>query len=94
MSSVGDEMAVGSKRAAKLRAAVDKLSRSRHFRKYLGRPYLRVNLWIWNHLPGFLTCSRLGWMYGAHLHKLVQMRLTRRQSTGTFFFEIARELNS
>ena len=86
MSSVGDEMAVGSKRAAKLRAAVDKLSRSRHFRKYLGRPYLRVNLWIWNHLPGFLTCSRLGWMYGAHLHKLVQMRSTRRQSTGTFFF--------
>ena len=59
---------------------------SKGFRRYLGRPYLHTNLWIWNRLPAFLTSTRLGCLYGIHLHKLVQLRSTRRQYTGTFFF--------
>jgi chemotaxis methyl-accepting protein methylase len=65
---------------------MDKVSRSRRLRKYLGRPYLRGNIWIWNHLPTSLTSSRLGSLYGAHLHRLIQLRSARRQYTGTFFF--------
>ena len=86
MSSAGDEMGVGSKGSGWLHARMDKVSRSRRLRKYLGRPYLRGNIWIWNHLPAFLTCSRLGSLYGAHLHRLIQLRSARRQYAGTFFF--------
>jgi chemotaxis methyl-accepting protein methylase len=79
-------MGVGSKRAGWPHAAVDTVSQSRHLRKYLGRPYLRGNIWFWNHLPASLTSSRLGSLYGAHLHRLIQLRSARRQYTGTFFF--------
>jgi len=79
-------MGVGSKRSGWLHAGMDKVSRSRRLRKYLGRPYLRGNIWIWNHLPTSLTSSRLGSLYGAHLHRLIQLRSARRQYTGTFFF--------
>ncbi|MGB8985132.1 MAG: CheR family methyltransferase, partial [Candidatus Sulfotelmatobacter sp.] len=86
MSSAGDEMGVASRRAGWLHAAVDTVSRSRRLRKYLGRPYLRGNIWLWNHLPASLTSSRLGSLYGAHVHRLIQLRSARRQYTGTFFF--------
>jgi chemotaxis methyl-accepting protein methylase len=79
-------MGAGSRREGWLHAVVDTVSRSRHLRKYLGRPYLRGNIWIWNHLPASLTSSRLGSLYGAHLHRLIQLRSARRQYTGTFFF--------
>ena len=85
MLSADDEMGVGSNGSGWLRAR-DKVSRSRRLRKYLGRPYLRGNIWIWNHLPAFLTSSHLGSLYGAHLHRLIQLRSARRQYTGTFFF--------
>ena len=86
MLSGDDEIGVDSKGSGWLRARIDKVSRSRRLRKYLGRPYLRGNIWIWNHLPAFLTSSRLGSLYGAHLHRLIQLRSARRQYTGTFFF--------
>ncbi len=86
MLSAEDEMGVGPKGSGWLHARVDKVSRSRRLRKYLGQPYLRGNIWIWNHLPAFLTCSRLGSLYGAHLHRLILLRSARRQYTGTFFF--------
>ena len=78
-------MDVDTKKNAWLRAR-DAMSHSKRLRRYLGRPYLRLNLWMWNRLPGFLTSSRLGSLYGAHLHRLIQLRSTRRQYTGTFFF--------
>ena len=85
-------MRLPSKRTAWIQAAVDTMSQSRRLRRYLGRPYLGVNMWIWNHLPATLTSSRLGWMYGAHLHRLIQLRSARMQHTGTFFFRNRPEL--
>ena len=85
-------MGLVSKTTAWLQAVVDAMSQSRRLRRYLGRPYLRVNLWVWNHLPTSLTSSRLGWMYGAHLHELVQLRSERKQYMGTFFFRNRPEL--
>ncbi len=85
-------MRLPSKRTGWIQAAVDTMSQSRRLRRYLGRPYLGVNMWIWNHLPATLTSSRLGWMYGAHLHRLIQLRSARMQHTGTFFFRNRPEL--
>jgi chemotaxis methyl-accepting protein methylase len=85
-------MGLASTRAVWLQAAADRMSQSRRLRRYLGRPYLRVNMWIWNHLPASLTSLRVGWTYGAHLHRLIQLRSARRQYLGTFFFRNRPEL--
>jgi chemotaxis methyl-accepting protein methylase len=79
------DMGLVSKKTAWLQTAVDTMCQSSHLRRYLGRPYLRVNMWIWNHLPSSLSRSHLGWAYGAHLHQLIQLRSERRQYMGTFF---------
>ena len=84
-------MGLASTSAGWLEAAMDRMSQSR-LRKYLGRPYLRLNMSIWNHLPASLTSSRLGWVYGAHLHRLIQLRSGRTHFTGTFFFRNRPEL--
>jgi len=65
---------------------------SRFIRKHVGRPYLIANIWIWNHLPLALSRWRLIHIYGIHLQRLVQLRATRRQSVGTFFFRNRPEL--
>jgi chemotaxis methyl-accepting protein methylase len=85
-------MELASQTTTWLRDAVDTMSQSRRLRKYLGRPYLRVNMWIWNHLPATLTSLRPGWRYGAHLHGLIQLRSARSQNIGTFFFRNRPEL--
>jgi chemotaxis methyl-accepting protein methylase len=72
--------------------ALERTSQSRFLRKYLGRPYLLVNTWIWNHLPASLSSWRLVRAYGVHLHSLIQLRASRRQYVGTFFFRNRREL--
>ena len=69
-----------------------RMSQSRFLRKYLGRPYLLMNIWIWNHLPASLASWRLVIGYGRHLHSLIQLRATRRQCVGTFFFRNRPEL--
>jgi chemotaxis methyl-accepting protein methylase len=69
-----------------------RMSESRFLRKYLGRPYLRMNILIWNHLPASLASWRPVRGYGRHLHRLIQLRTTRRQSVGTFFFRNRPEL--
>src|SRR5262245_31861333 len=69
-----------------------RVSQSRFLRKYLGRPYLLMNIWIWNHLPASLTSWHPIRGYGCHLHSLIQLRATRRQSVGTFFFRNRPEL--
>ncbi len=72
--------------------ALARMSQSRFLRKYLGRPYLRMNIWIWKHLPAFLAFWRPVRRYGCHLQSLIQPRATRRQSVGTFFFRNRPEL--
>jgi chemotaxis methyl-accepting protein methylase len=68
-----------------MRSALKSIKRSKLLRKCLGRPYLLTNIWIWNHLPATFSSWRLGW-YGAHLHRLIQLRSRRTQNVGTFFF--------
>ena len=74
------------------KSALARLSQSRFLRTYLGRPYLSMSIWIWNHLPGSLGSWRPVRAFGAHLHNLIQLRATRRQSVGTFFFRNRPEL--
>jgi O-antigen/teichoic acid export membrane protein/chemotaxis methyl-accepting protein methylase len=69
-----------------------RMSQSRFLRKYLGHPYLLMNIWIWNHLPASSASWRPVRGYGCHLHRLTQLRATRRQSVGTFFFRNRPEL--
>src|SRR6266851_5782281 len=69
-----------------------RISQSRFLRKCLGRPYFLGNVWIWSHLPASLTSWRPLRAYGAHLHSLIQLRATRRQSVGTFFLRNRPEL--
>jgi chemotaxis methyl-accepting protein methylase len=68
------------------------MSRSKVLRKYVGRPYLGIATWVWNHLPAPLASTALGRAYGVHLHGLVQLQASRQQSTGTFFFRNRPEL--
>src|SRR5262245_22078244 len=68
------------------------MSQSRFLRKYLGRPYLLMNILIWNHLPASLASWRPVRRYGCHLHSLIQLRAARRQYVGTFFFPNRPEL--
>jgi O-antigen/teichoic acid export membrane protein/chemotaxis methyl-accepting protein methylase len=72
--------------------ALSRISQSRFLRKYVGRPYLRVNIWIWNHLPASLGTWGPIRAYGVHLHGLIQTRATRSQYVGTFFFRNRPEL--
>jgi hypothetical protein len=76
----------GSQKSTWLQTAGDAMSQSRRLRRYFGRPYLRMIIWIWNHLPVSSASSRPGYYYGAHLHRLIQLRSNRRQNVGTFFF--------
>jgi chemotaxis methyl-accepting protein methylase len=69
-----------------------RMFQSRFLRKYLGRPYLLINIWIWNHLPASLAPWRPIRGYGCHLHSLIQLRAKRTQSVGTFFFRNRPEL--
>ncbi len=55
------------------------------FRKSPVNAYLRVNKWLWNHLPLSLTTLRPFRSYGSFLHGLVRLTAARRQFHGTFF---------
>jgi chemotaxis methyl-accepting protein methylase len=74
------------------RSALARISRSRMLRKYLGRPYLHLNIWIWNQLPRSLATWGPVHAFGVHLHHLIQLRETRIQSVGTFFLRNRPEL--
>ena len=73
-------------------SALHRMSRSRLLRKYLARPYLEANIWIWKHLPTSLRCSPFFRRYGCQLQSLIQLRATRTQYVGTFFFRNRPEL--
>jgi chemotaxis methyl-accepting protein methylase len=66
-------------------------SQPRPPRGYLGKPYLRMNTWIWSHLPASLRSKRSLRGYGSHVHDLIQLQ-ERKQATGTFFFRNRPEL--
>jgi hypothetical protein len=55
----------------------------------LGRPpaglYLRLNKWVWEHLPSRVRNLYPIRSYGAWLHTLVCLRAGREQYFGTFF---------
>src|SRR5436190_9443158 len=65
---------------------------SRVLRKLVGRPYLFITTWIWKHLPAASPSWRLVQAYGFHLSNLTQLRVTKKQSVGTFFFRNRPEL--
>ena len=68
------------------------ISRARFLRRYVGRPFLLVNEWIWCRLPSFVIKSGRVSLYGSFLHSLVKLRSTRTQVHGTFFFRNRPEL--
>lgn len=70
---------------------IHRMPQSRLLRRFLGRPYLRVNTSIWNHLPAASMSLPFVRRYGCHLHRLIRLR-ERAQSTGTFFFRNRPEL--
>ena len=72
--------------------AIRRMSRSNAIRVYLGRPYLRVNAWIWSRLPNSWRSKRPLRRYGSHVHNLIQLRERNDQATGTFFFRNRPEL--
>jgi len=72
--------------------ALQQMSRSKLLRKYLGRPYLRANIWIWNHLPASIRLLPTVRVIGSHLQNLIRLRATRAQYFGTFFFRNRPEL--
>ena len=75
-----------------LDSIIRRMSQVRLLRKYLGRPYLFVTIRIWDHMPALLMSWRPVRAYGCHLHNLIQLRASRRQSLGTFFFRNRPEL--
>lgn len=75
-----------------LKPVVNRLSRSRVLRKYLGRPYLRLNQWLWRRIPPAWSSLGLVRAYGRHCHNLVLLQGSRRMSIGTFFFRNRPEL--
>src|SRR5438309_11966713 len=48
--------------------------------------YLRLNEWIWNHLPHSLTTLPPLRAHGNILHSLVRTSIARRQYFGTYIF--------
>lgn len=75
-----------------LDGAIRGMSRSTTIRASLGRPYLRMNAWIWSSLSDPWRSKRSLRKYGAHMHSLIQLRERDNQAKGTFFFRNRPEL--
>src|SRR6266852_8134855 len=54
--------------------------------------YLRLNEWIWNHLPRSLTALRPLTFYGRLMHSLVRLQAGRQMYLGTLFLRNRAEL--
>jgi SAM-dependent methyltransferase len=61
------------------------ISRVKLLRKFVGKPFLRLNEWTWNRLPCSVKALRSISLYGTFLHTLVGLRAERSQYHGTFF---------
>lgn len=68
------------------------MSGARFLRKYVGRPFLLANEWVWYRLSSSITTTRPMCLYGTFMHSLVKLRSARRQRHGTFFFRNRPEL--
>lgn len=64
----------------------------RVFGKTPAGAYLRLNRWIWNHLPSSFISLPPVRSYGNFLQTLVRLRTRRRQFFGTFFLRNRPEL--
>jgi chemotaxis methyl-accepting protein methylase len=73
--------------------AFAQMTQLRVVRKYLGRPFLKINGWIWNSMPVSLTSRGPMRDYGQRLHALVSSTAKREQRTGTLFFRNRPELD-
>lgn len=71
---------------------LSKMSKRPMLRRRVGKPFLRVNEWVWNHIPGSWKALRPVISYGAFLHLLERLRANRAQYHGTFFFRNRPEL--
>jgi chemotaxis methyl-accepting protein methylase len=72
--------------------ALAQMTQLRIVRKYLGRPFLKINGWIWDYIPLSLTSEGPIRDYGQRLHALVSSTANREQRTGTLFFRNRPEL--
>lgn len=63
----------------------DKIFHAKIFGKSPVAGFLRVNQWIWNRLPAWLTNWSVGRSYGRFLNALVRHSADRTQYFGTFF---------
>jgi SAM-dependent methyltransferase len=64
---------------------LSKLAKVRLFQKSPVNAFLRLNRWIWAHLPGSVIALPPMRVYGNFLHTLVCLVADRRQLFGTFF---------
>jgi SAM-dependent methyltransferase/mannose-6-phosphate isomerase-like protein (cupin superfamily) len=69
-----------------------RLVRSTVFGKSPFNAYLRVNQWVWDRLPSFVTALRPIAFYGGALHKLACMQGVRAQAFSTCFLRNRPEL--
>jgi SAM-dependent methyltransferase len=73
-------------------SALARLSKAAGLRRWIGRPFLSANEWVWGRLPTDIRATRPMRLYGSFLHSLVKLRSSRRQFHGTFFFRNRPEL--
>ena len=73
-------------------SVLTKMSGARVLRRYIGKPFLLANEWIWHRLSFSVAMARPIYLYGTFLHSLVKLRSARKQRHGTFFFRNRPEL--
>ena len=74
------------------RALLERVAKARVLGKSPVGVYLRVNDWIWRHLPGSIAALRpIDW-YGRFLHSLACLHADREMYLGTFFLRNRAEL--
>ncbi|HEV8535407.1 MAG TPA: CheR family methyltransferase [Candidatus Limnocylindria bacterium] len=67
------------------RHVTESLARAKILGKSPLGAFLRLNAWIWPHLPRSVRSSRLAIGYCHRVHRLARLRGDRRMSRGTFF---------
>ena len=74
------------------RAMLETVAKARMLGKSPVGAYLRLNDWIWRHLPGSIAALRpIDW-YGRFLHSLACLHADREMYLGTFFLRNRAEL--
>ncbi len=69
-----------------------KILRIRILKKSPINAFLRINRWVWNHLPPFIFNLAPTRSYATFLHTLVRLSAIRKQNSSTFFFRNRPEL--